>query len=756
MKHTALLALGLALAGTVQAETGTIAFQNARLSLALGPDAVWQGIADKATGRALLPQGAKVRFADAQIDGKPRSAVSAAVSGKQLTITLAGGTKLTFAVTTKPDWIAFRLTGVVGDRPKRLRLLRLPVAISARVGPRLNAAWNDRLAVCVRGMNLQTHGRPIRRGAWTELTAETQDRPGPKLEGAAAAVVAAPPDELPGILGKLAAGCGQPRNADLTTGRLSRTLPVARQSYWFLRFGERDVPRVIDLCRRTNIRQVMMISHSWCRTVGHYTFRTDPYPDGVASLRRAVGKLHEAGILVGMHCFASKVSKTDAYVTPVPDRRFWTDRTAELAGDIGPQDRQIRTASDLRDWPGSPVATQKTWEGGVRKHREVVLDDEIVQYESVGPRGAWHTFLGCKRGAWGTRPAGHRAGTTARHYGVDGCINGYIIDQETDLLDETTDRLAAIFNACGFDMVYFDGGEDVDRRRFHHYVSKFQAVAMGKFRKRPLVHMGTIMTHELWASFTRSGTVDTYLNTLHGRILSGAKVEQWPTVREHIDRSVRYMRSVGDDMMPGELGWFGIWPKGKHTDGLQLDEIEYLLCKSLAHDAPISLETSFRQMDAHPLTGGVLEIVGAYEALRAAGRVPAEQRKPLGEAGKDFVLLHRRPGGAPAFVEARPLDGIAGGKAVRGLVGATAGGAVATLWHFLGRECELVLPGRAAAAQAVDITGRPVPLTRSAGRVSLPIGGHRVALLLPNTSVEAARKLLRGAVLAPAQKDSAR
>ena len=55
-----------------------------------------------------------------------------------------------------------------------------------------------------------------------------------------------------------------------------------------------------------------------------------------------------------------------------------------------------------------------------------------------------------------------KAGSAARHYGVDGCVPGYIIDQETDLLDEATTRLAGIFNACGFDMVYFDGGEDVE------------------------------------------------------------------------------------------------------------------------------------------------------------------------------------------------------------------------------------------------------------------------------------------------------
>ena len=744
-----LLLIGPCASGAAAGEE--IAFENARLRLELGADAVWRRVTDKVARRELLPAGAKVPLADAQIGGRQHAATSAAVDGERLTVGFAGGTRLSFLVTTRPDWVALRLVEVAGPRPQRLRLLRLPVAIAERVGSRLNGAWDARSAVCVRGLNLQTHGRPTRRGAWTELTAETQDEPGPKLEGSAAAVVVCPPGEMSSLLDRLAAECGLPRNADPNTHRPSRDLPAARQSYWFLRFGAKDVPRVIDLCRRTHIRQVMMMSHSWCRSVGHYTFRTDQYPGGVEDLRRAVAALHAEGILVGMHCFASKVSKTDAYVTPVPDRRFWTDRTAALAADVAPGDTEIHTASDLREWPGSPVASQTTWEGGVAKHREVIFDDEIVQYESIGPAGRWDTFLGCRRGAWGTKAAAHKAPATGRHYGVDGCIDGYIVDQETDLLDETTSRLAEVFNQCGFDMVYFDGGEDVDRRRFGYYVSKFQAVAMGKFRRRPLIHMGTIMTHELWGSFTRSGTVDTYLNTLYGRILSGAKVESWPTVREHIDRSVEYMLRIGDDMLPGELGWFGIWPRGKNTDGLQLDEVEYLLCKSLAHDAPISLETSLAQMDSHPLTPGVLEIVGAYEQLRRAGTVPPAERKRLAEAGRDFLLLRCGPDAEPELLAASPLESVAGGREVRGLIAPAGKGTVAALWHWTGQQGALLLPAGARGVRAVDVAGRPVPLPQADGGPEVPLGPRRVALIFDRLGVEEARKLLAGSSLAARQ-----
>jgi len=728
-----------------------IVLENPRVRAVLGPDAVWRavvskGSADRMDYRAAAATGtcALVRVA-----GADRPANRAAMKDGKLTLGFAGcDTRLTYAVEPKPDWIMFRLVGVSGARPSRVTLLRLGVKITEHVGRRLNCAWDDSHAVCLAGGNLQTRGRATRRKGFVELTALTQDAPGPRLEGASAALVAVPTGDLDAVLHRLSLAHRLPTNHRNNTP--AKHLDIARRSYWFLTFGQRDVEKVIDCCRRSGFTQVMMGSGSWCRTVGHYTFHKSRYPDGIASLKQTVARLHEAGIQVGMHCYASKISKTDAYVTPVPDRRFWADRTAELAADVGAADTTVRTRTDLREWPGSPVAKQKTWEGGVTKHREVVIDNEIIRYEAVGPEGRWDTLTGCRRGAWGTKAAAHRAGTACRHYGVDGCINGYIIDQETTLLDEATGRLARVFNTCGFDMVYFDGGEDVDRRRFAYYVSKFQAAAMSKFTRRPLVHMGTIMTHGLWHSFTRSATVDTYNNTIRGRIIAGGAWDTLPTVRQHIDKSVRYMLSVAEDRMPGELGWFGIWPKGKGTDGLQLDEIEYLMCRSLGYDAPISLQTSFARMGAHPLTDGVLEIVRAYEQLRMARTVPLATRKRLRELGADVILFRPSPQSRPVFVPARPVDKAAGGREVRAMVGRHGPDVVATVWHVLGKTHTLVLGPGARCAAVRDVFGRPISHGGASNGREVRIGRRRATLLFRAAATDAVRRALLKSRLRPA------
>ena len=173
-----------------------------------------------------------------------------------------------------------------------------------------------------------------------------------------------------------------PTTAD---GVASKDTDRARGSYWFLSFAENEVDQVIECCRKTGFRQVMINSGAWCTSSGHYLFNTARYPDGIESLKRTVDRLHAEGILVGMHCFASKVSKRDPYVTPVPDRRFLVDRTAVLAEDLSADSTMVRTSTDLSQWPGSPVARQKVWEGTVEKHQEVVIDDEIIQYECDRP-----------------------------------------------------------------------------------------------------------------------------------------------------------------------------------------------------------------------------------------------------------------------------------------------------------------------------------------------------------------------------------
>ena len=124
---------------------------------------------------------------------------------------------------------------------------------------------------------------------------------------------------------------------------------------------------MIEYCWRSGIRQVLISSGSWCASPGHYLFNQQRFPDGEAGSEAPCGQAHAAGIKVACMPSSPRVAKRDPYVTPKPDRRFGSTGRAPLAGAITADQTEIRCATDLRDWPGSPVARQKTWEGGVRE-----------------------------------------------------------------------------------------------------------------------------------------------------------------------------------------------------------------------------------------------------------------------------------------------------------------------------------------------------------------------------------------------------
>jgi hypothetical protein len=265
---------------------------------------------------------------------------------------------------------------------------------------------------------------------------------------------------------------------------------------------------------------------------------------------------------------------------------------------------------------------------------------------------------------------------------------------------------------------------------------------MSRFTKRPLVHMGTIMTHGLWHSFTRSGTVDTYPNTIRGRLIAGGTYDRVPTVREHIDTSVAYLLKCREDRLTGELGWFGIWRRDKDFEGLQLDEIEYLMARALAYDAPISLQTSFGHLDLHPLTPGILEIVRAWEAVRLGGAVPEEVRRRLREKGAEVVLLRRGPGAASEFVAVEPLRRVAGEKNLRACVGRTDGGAVVTLWHATGKPGTLTVAVDPATVSATDIFGETMEVQTAGDKTVIPFGHRRMTVVVEGLGAETVREKL--------------
>jgi hypothetical protein len=93
-------------------------------------------------------------------------------------------------------------------------------------------------------------------------------------------------------------------------------------------------------------------------------------------------------------------------------------------------------------------------------------------------------------------------------------------------------------------------------------------------------------------------------------------------------------------LLPAELGWWAILGASREHGCERRDEIEYLCCKALAHDSPLSFQGV--QVSGRPWCARqdeYLELIGQYERLRLAGYFPEAIRERLRQEKTDFRLV---------------------------------------------------------------------------------------------------------------------
>lgn len=682
-------------------------FETTSVLFRAGSDARWKEIRDLARGEDRLLGGSWPIAVLALEDGGRLEARRASSAPGGLRIEFGPGPgeasraprSILLGLEVREEAVVFELRSDPGEGVAKVEFANAPLAIEDRVGAVLNAAWDERFAAALLGLDADVECAPERVPGGAVLRAHAWKRFA--FAGRRAALVAGPPSELRRRIRAVEEAFGIPGTSG--DGPPVKDLESARRSYLFLTdMTEAAIDRAVEAAIRGGFGCVMVTQTSWSRTTGHYLFDERRFPSGIEGLAEMARRFHAAGLQAGLHIWASKVSKNDPYATPVPDRRLFFDRRTALAEAIDERAASLEARDPVSDWPGGTVA--RAYEGREADHCDLIIDDEIIRYEGAGRDGDAHAFAGLVRGAYGTRAAPHAAGTPILHPKIDGCIPGYVVDQDSGILEEIAERVAGLIDGSGFDMVYFDGGEDVPPPLWR-YATKFQLAVLERTRRRPLIHQGTILTHFLWHSFARTNTVDI--------ATSGVKA--------HIDRSVKGLEACRANFIPGELGWFGLWPPSGSNPGLRTDEVEYLLARSLAHDAPISIETSLAAIEAHPLSGTILDLVRTYENLRLHREIPEEALAPARASGPDFALL--LPERRLAAVEP-PLE-IAGG--IRACIGEDGGGSFAILSRA-GRRGELALPIGRDALELRDLEGRPLEVAGDASRARLRVGPERLRL----------------------------
>ena len=520
----------------------------------------------------------------------------------------------------RPHYLPLTVDRVSGEDVDWFTLADLRLQITEHVGPLINAAWNDTFGAVMLGCTPQTDSAGADAGR-AALTARCYREYG--LEGAKVAVVGVPleppgsTDRLLDMIEEVELDQGLPH--PVVDGVWIRRSPKRHDSYLMAAgVTEENVDQVVEFARGGF--GCIEILNWWNSTP---TYGVDPqlYPRGLDGLRAVADKIHAAGLQVGLHCMQGMVGwggvgMRDPYVSPRADPRLLQDRHATLAAEAAADATELPVTENLAEWPDSG---------------DLHMDGEIVRYA----RRTEDRFVECQRGLHGTAVAAHAAGTRVGHltnvFGMWGNVI-YAPDVNSSMVDEICDHIAAVFNAVGADMSYFDGGEEIAAQPPPWRNQGRIALGVQARLKKPVILEGNALyTHQSWHVITRGSP--SFDPIYFGR-------------REYTLRSKgQNPASWAQNLLTGDVGWFAPHVYSPSTDAVTPDEVMLLCLKALAGNAPISFQVDCTNPYANRRMPEMLEIIRTCDELKRRDHFTAEVRRELAAPMAEHVLEATPAGG---------------------------------------------------------------------------------------------------------------
>ncbi|MBI4607221.1 MAG: hypothetical protein HY721_35095, partial [Planctomycetes bacterium] len=438
------------------AERPPVVLENDLVRLVVGADGRNLGFLDRRAGVDRGRREPASSFARVKARGAEHACTSASRDGDRIRLELGGAAAAALRVVEEKRYLVLEVLSLEGEGVEAFTFLDVPIALEGRL--------EEPFAACALALNLKTDVAEIP-GPSARLRATGYGRFG--FAGACAAVVACPPGLLRDVLKEVvAASPDLPRSP--VGGAWALDAEIGRGSYLF-NFGglsEKTADAWIEVARKTGMNQIDFHGGSSFR-FGDCRPNPETYPEGFASLKAVIDRLHAAGIAAGLHTYAFFMDKRCPWVTPVPDPRLGTDAVFTLAEPLAADATAARVVE-----PTSGVSAVTGF--FVRNSVTLRIDEELITYSGASKEPPY-AFTGLVRGALGTRAAPHAAGLPVHH--LKECFGLFTPGGDSTLLEEVAAKTAEAFNECGFDMMYMDAldGEDIlgGPEWGWHYGSKF-------------------------------------------------------------------------------------------------------------------------------------------------------------------------------------------------------------------------------------------------------------------------------------------
>lgn len=614
-------------------ETKEIVFETDFLQFTIGQNGQNLHFIDKRDGKDYCDLSSNTAFARVRIGKNDYSSTGIAYDGNRLEARFENTDFIAIIrPTIQKTFLTFKVEETKGSPVDELTFLN--VSLSPGDG-------GDSFAGCALALNLQTNVNELPQ-ANTVLRAMCYPRFG--MAGAEVAVIGCPQSQLRDVMKEVVS---QAKDLPHSTigGPWALDAELSRGSYLFNFDGmtEESVEQWIALAQSMGITQIDFHGGSSFR-FGDCEPNPKTFPNGKASFKKIIDRLHEAGISAGLHTYAFFIDKKCPWVTPTPDPRLAKDATFTLAAGI---------AEDATTIPVVETTQSMSTITGffVRNSVTLQIGDELITYKGISKEPPY-SFTDCQRGAYGTKIAAHSAASKVSH--LKECFGLFVPDADTMLADVAA-KTAEMFNECGFDMIYLDAldGEDIlgGAENAWHYGSKFAFDIVSRLKKSPLMEMSTFH-HHLWFVRSRMGAWD---HPTRGH-------------KRFIDIHCQGNQSISNMFLNTQLGWWAIktWT-GTQGEPTFADDIEYLCGKSIGTGAGISIMGINPDNRNTPIYQRLAKIIKNYETLRLSNYFDASIKEKLCVPGDEFTLLQNEDGQwklYPANYDKHKVVGLSDGSAI--------------------------------------------------------------------------------------------
>lgn len=582
----------------------TLANKHVTLKLDEGGRAI--SLREKGSGRELLITPTPLVHVTYR-DGLRATARAMRQVGKNLIFSLSNQRgEITMQVQSHTDFFSFKVLACSVTNAATLNFCTLAPAVKKYVGGMANMLSDDESGVCLRAIELpldmSANDNQLR--VWGSC-----ERPVVDWQ---AALVAGPKAKLPKMLQAVARHYQVPTSQNC--GPWALGAEANRGSYLFADLAHAATDDWIEVARRGGFSTIHL--HGWWRTLGHYHLNQRYFPNGMSDLQNTVERIHAAGLRVGIHTLTGCIDTRDTWVTPIPSPHLIPFHSYTLAADL-PIDATTLLVNEV---PAAHHDTVFTYSGNGNAIR---VNQEIIQYSEIS-RTPPYAFRACKRGAFGTQPAAHKAGDQADY--LQQRYMAFYPQPDSPLADDLAACIANVFNTCHLDQIYFDGSEGMMSR---YGIDVMRHKIFKRLQGQPLAEASCHGAHNWW---------------LHSR-LGAWDHPVWAPKRfqdKHIATSAMYRDS---DLLEPQMGWWA--PRGPTAIGRGhfLDDMEYFACKNLGLDSASSIQGINVSHAPLPLyIEQQITLLGWYEHLRLARYFDAPTIERIAVPGAEFRLRQAADG----------------------------------------------------------------------------------------------------------------